>query len=828
MKRFTIILLTILLSVAMLAVPASAEEQPFTIAYSENAAPGETVIMTVSMAEFDNVIALSANFSGDPFDVDENSKWLIESLVQSLEETEAMLALDGGESLSGPVLQLALTIPETDVKSQYSVTINMSAVLATAEDYVSESTSMTAVINVSNPATGIVGVSPSTQITLELNNPDNNTVTLVPEVTPSDHTDTLTWSSDNPDVATVSDDGVVTAVGEGVATITVKANENVQKNCRITVVGCTHMEKEWTPATEPSCTAPGNNGYYICQSCSAVLKADGVTQTTVEAETIPQADHSFADTLSYDENQHYYLCTSCGTEKDQIGDHAFIWVEDVPPTAEENGVQHEECTVCGMKRNENTPLPPKSSYCVCAYVDPATYTIGDANEPKVSFIVTKNGEMIEAGSAEYEALGLGFNVNNEENSLEAALEKAGSYTITPYCTNAPADGTVTYQSAELKVVAAGYQDAYCKTTYQIKLIEPWALRINVRVTDEASNTIDYSKVKDFGVYAIRRDQLANSEADVADMTIEDLKAEANVLHFTKADGTAEQSGQYVAITFSGGVYTYRLNQDVIWALYYETDQGVFATEVKERNLYDLMNERKDSTSATYSAEEKQVYADMVTLFDRITDYRSDFTDLSDMVLQNTDTLATTDIAFAPASTDGKYNFARVQQIGLIEPWGMRLNTRIYTPENAQGAVDYNTLTDYGVIVYHDKANAVNAENLNEAAEFLNIADKAKTYVFSGSQGTSTISGKYASSTFNDSIYTYELDSTLYYMFFAQDGDNFYYSQVYATNIRTLAADRSVSTSATYSQKEKSTYAAMVELCDSIADYREWYFSKLGE
>ena len=77
--------------------------------------------------------------------------------------------------------------------------------------------------------------------------------------------------------------------------------------------------------------------------------------------------------------------------------------------------------------------------------------------------------------------------------------------------------------------------------------------------------------------------------------------------------------------------------------------------------------------------------------------------------------------------------------------------------------------------------------------------------------------------FSDSIYTYELDSTLYYMFFAKDGDDFYYSKVYATNIKDLAAEREVSTKPIYKPKEKLTYGAMVKLSDSITDYRAWYY-----
>ena len=372
-----------------------------------------------------------------------------------------------------------------------------------------------------------------------------------------------------------------------------------------------------------------------------------------------------------------------------------------------------------------------------------------------------------------------------------------------------------------------YLQGYNKTVYQIGLIEPWAMKINVRVTDASYTTIDYTTVKDYGVYAIRRGLLSDPNMDVLDMTIEFLKNEENAIHYTMEEGTAVQSGNYITFIFSEGLFTYRLKEDVVWVAYYETEDGIYATPVQQRNLYDLMYSRKDSLSSTYSAEEKAVYADMVELYAKITDYRSDFDTLTDSVPQDTATLANTDILFGDATTDGKYGFARVQQIGLIEPWGMRLNTRIYSADNTSGYVDYDALTDFGVIVFHDKAGTIDAENLNEVGEFLNIADKENTYVFSDSQNTTTVSGKYAASIFNEAIYTYQLDSTVYYMFFAQDGENFYYSQVYATNIRTLAAERSVSTSTTYTEKEKATYAAMVELCDSIAQYHKWYWENVG-
>ena len=63
------------------------------------------------------------------------------------------------------------------------------------------------------------------------------TVTLVETITPSDATNkNVTWNSDNTDVATVNN-GVVTAVGEGTANITViTQDENKTATCRVTVI----------------------------------------------------------------------------------------------------------------------------------------------------------------------------------------------------------------------------------------------------------------------------------------------------------------------------------------------------------------------------------------------------------------------------------------------------------------------------------------------------------------------------------------------------------------------------------------------------------------
>lgn len=80
---------------------------------------------------------------------------------------------------------------------------------------------------VSVPATGITLSKTSLSLT------KGNTETLNATVTPSNSTDSVVWTSNNPSVATVSN-GVVTAVGTGSATITATAGSK-SATCSITV-----------------------------------------------------------------------------------------------------------------------------------------------------------------------------------------------------------------------------------------------------------------------------------------------------------------------------------------------------------------------------------------------------------------------------------------------------------------------------------------------------------------------------------------------------------------------------------------------------------------
>lgn len=87
---------------------------------------------------------------------------------------------------------------------------------------------------------------------------------------------------------------------------------------------------------------------------------DGDTQSfwvETELTMIPTADshtHSYGTAWKYDDTNHWHEC-QCGDRADTAA-HSFRWVIDKEATVTEKGSKHEECTVCGYKRSENTVI----------------------------------------------------------------------------------------------------------------------------------------------------------------------------------------------------------------------------------------------------------------------------------------------------------------------------------------------------------------------------------------------------------------------------------------------------------------------------------------
>ena len=83
-----------------------------------------------------------------------------------------------------------------------------------------------------------------------------------------------------------------------------------------------------TDAKASTCKEQGNNEYYTCSGCGKVYKdAEGKTETTVAAETLPLADHTWGE-----------------------------WTEVKAATETEKGLEERVCSVCGAKETRDIPV----------------------------------------------------------------------------------------------------------------------------------------------------------------------------------------------------------------------------------------------------------------------------------------------------------------------------------------------------------------------------------------------------------------------------------------------------------------------------------------
>ena len=105
-----------------------------------------------------------------------------------------------------------------------------------------------------------------------------------------------------------------------------------------------HSASEWIVDTAATETADGAK-HKECTVCKKVL----------ETATIPAThSHSYGTDWKYDDTNHWHEC-ECGDKADTAA-HSFQWVIDKAATKEATGIKHEECTVCGAKRSENTVI----------------------------------------------------------------------------------------------------------------------------------------------------------------------------------------------------------------------------------------------------------------------------------------------------------------------------------------------------------------------------------------------------------------------------------------------------------------------------------------
>lgn len=173
---------------------------------------------------------------------------------------------------------------------------------------------------------------------------------LTATVNPDNATDkTVTWTVKPEGIVTVAEDGTVTAVKAGKATITATAGGK-KATCAVTVTEktCDHADKEYHAAVDATCTEAGNVEYWSCKNCSALFTKNEAGEFVATANvTIPALGHK-----STGENvatcQHKAKCDVCSVEYGEVLAHKLTKVAAKEPTCKDTGnTEYWVCDNCG-------------------------------------------------------------------------------------------------------------------------------------------------------------------------------------------------------------------------------------------------------------------------------------------------------------------------------------------------------------------------------------------------------------------------------------------------------------------------------------------------
>ena len=172
----------------------------------------------------------------------------------------------------------------------------------------------------------------------------------------------------------------------------------------------------------------------------------------------------------------------------------------------------------------------------------------------------------------------------------------------------------------------------------------------------------------------------------------------------------------------------------------------------------------------------------------------------------------------------EYTFQQSSQLGLIEPWFLKSNLYVKVDGVNLTEAELNNLVDFGV--YFVRASDLgNPTELPTVEDIVN-AEAAVKYSKGNAEYPAKIekggSGYMITASYVEGIYTYELNDSVYALFYIEDANGITYDVVKDRNLLALAQRGQTQTN--FDPTEKDVYTRMIELYEKITEHRATFSS----
>lgn len=386
----------------------------------------------------------------------------------------------------------------------------------------------------------------------------------------------------------------------------------------------------------------------------------------------------------------------------------------------------------------------------------------------------------------------------------------GEITTEPTAT---ASGVKTYTCTVCKATKTEeipYKNITFGHTLQLKTIEPWGIYFNA-IVRLSGKTIDYSTLKDYGVYVLRSDDVAND--------FEPTKVNVLTSGFSKKYDKSSSAlsmidnNTRIQLTYDESLYTYEMAKELFVMFYAEDEYGVMHYgDVKTRSMKSTIQTYLNNSSS-YNTETITLCEKMINMFEKTTAYREAHTGTSERNIVNPGKLG--DYSFGANNNDVAYKFGHTMQLTTIEPWGITFNG-IARLNNK--AIDYSQCSDYGLIIYSD----VN-KKYSTAPTLQELLSETEASVYSKSNnGVVLGSNGFMSVDYAEGIYTYQMDNNLYASFYVVIDGKYYYGDVKTRSMVSVMDQYFNAAAGSYGQDLLDLLTAMKELYVATSEYRALY------